>query len=656
MAVSVSIENLYNWVTSQPLNTVDTPYVLNITWSSRTQKINNLPIDEYDLRRALDESYVYLDLSATTLPAWSTYIGIFFSWSGCLFQNLKALIKTPNFPSNGCTNWSGLFSGCTNLKVVSNIPSNIQVMDSSFSGCTSLTDVPAIPDTVYDLRYTFKNCTSLENAPSIGSGVQTMERSFEGCTSLTNLSSFNSVVTNLLYTFKNCTSLTNVPVYFVANAITLEGTFSGCSSLDWNIILPPTVTSVKEAFKGTAIHNILNIFSLTTNLTNIQSVFEDCQNLSQLAVIPRTVTQMSYAFKNTNITFARLYVNVNDCPQMCEAFANCSNLTYVETNLPIEFFYGNNVVSYLQDVFSGCSSLRQIAIKTISEADWHVFSLKFGQNDVQGTVYDKNGNKTAIPQTSITKSTLRLPILTDEVWFPTGLTDSEIDDTILDMLGKRYGVFNKTVIDPRHKSFVLLADDPSYITTNITRGAVIKQAAFDAAHPVDEIYIQYPTQKAPADLYNVGGVRSTWEDITSEYDGAFFRAYKSGTSKSFADSTVNPNQLSNYKQGNQNAYHRHSIDHTQSFSWTGSHAHDFTKGGGVLGLSVTSGTETTQGLAGSNSGLWKNNNKAINYVASKSITVSGNTSYSGYSGYDGSSSKTESRPDNFAIRIWKRTA
>ena len=76
----------------------------------------------------------------------------------------------------------------------------------------------------------------------------------------------------------------------------------------------------------------------------------------------------------------------------------------------------------------------------------------------------------------------------------------------------------------------------------------------------------------------------------------------------------------------------------------------------MLGLSVTSGTETTQGLAGSNSGLWKNNNKAINYVASKSITVSGNTSYSGYSGYDGSSSKTESRPDNFAIRIWKRTA
>lgn len=43
---------------------------------------------------------------------------------------------------------------------------------------------------------------------------------------------------------------------------------------------------------------------------------------------------------------------------------------------------------------------------------------------------------------------------------------------------------------------------------------------FDIVHPIGEIYVQYPNQNPPLELYN----RGNWEDITSQYAGLFFRA------------------------------------------------------------------------------------------------------------------------------------
>lgn len=43
---------------------------------------------------------------------------------------------------------------------------------------------------------------------------------------------------------------------------------------------------------------------------------------------------------------------------------------------------------------------------------------------------------------------------------------------------------------------------------------------FDLCHPVGEIYIRYPGQSSPRDLYK----RGTWDNISDEYAGLFFRA------------------------------------------------------------------------------------------------------------------------------------
>lgn len=49
------------------------------------------------------------------------------------------------------------------------------------------------------------------------------------------------------------------------------------------------------------------------------------------------------------------------------------------------------------------------------------------------------------------------------------------------------------------------------------------QTAFDDAHPINEVYTQYPWQKSPEELYNTDRVKSVWE-IIKDYNGAFFRA------------------------------------------------------------------------------------------------------------------------------------
>ena len=48
----------------------------------------------------------------------------------------------------------------------------------------------------------------------------------------------------------------------------------------------------------------------------------------------------------------------------------------------------------------------------------------------------------------------------------------------------------------------------------------IQEIAFNAAHPVGEIYIQFPGKEDPQTLYG----RGSWDNISNEFAGLFFRA------------------------------------------------------------------------------------------------------------------------------------
>ena len=120
--------------------------------------------------------------------------------------------------------------------------------------------------------------------------------------------------------------------------------------------------------------------------------------------------------------------------------------------------------------------------------------MKFGANTVEGEIFDKDGNITTIPQTSITKTTLKLPVKTDEVWFPIlAEPDADIDDVIADVINTRYSYFKKTVVPPNEESFVLWAKKPSNFRTNLPIAG--------SSIPVGFIMAQYKKANANGWLY-----------------------------------------------------------------------------------------------------------------------------------------------------------
>lgn len=49
------------------------------------------------------------------------------------------------------------------------------------------------------------------------------------------------------------------------------------------------------------------------------------------------------------------------------------------------------------------------------------------------------------------------------------------------------------------------------------------QDIFDAVHPIGEVYYQVVDAPEPEALYNSASISSTWEDITTTYDGRYLK-------------------------------------------------------------------------------------------------------------------------------------
>ncbi len=165
-AHSVSISDLDTWLSSQPVNSKDKPYKLNITGlnASNTKNDNETNIKDNTLRKYLKNNPTkYVDLSGTTIPG-------------------------------SVTDLSCAFCGCTTLVKAPTISSGVTSLDTCFQGCTNLTDVPAIPSSVDDMNYAFKGCTSLKKVTiaynSTRDSLGTFDLwgyAFNGCTSFQTL-------------------------------------------------------------------------------------------------------------------------------------------------------------------------------------------------------------------------------------------------------------------------------------------------------------------------------------------------------------------------------------------------------------------------------------------------------------------------------------
>ena len=110
---------------------------------------------------------------------------------------------------------------------------------------------------------------------------------------------------------------------------TMRSTFAGCSNLNKNITIPPTVT---EAWRIFAYCENFNQNVIFPDGTNVQGAFVNCNGINRTVHIPR-YSDISYMFANCAYFNASMYVPVcrgtNISEQeynSYELFANCYNL------------------------------------------------------------------------------------------------------------------------------------------------------------------------------------------------------------------------------------------------------------------------------------------------------------------------------------------
>ena len=448
MAVeTVAFSELNSWLQAQPRNTADTPYELEITGLTE----DNILLVKNVLQR---NSTKYVDLSNTDIP--NSILGLY----NCFYQ-CTSLISAPNIP-NSVIYMEHCFEGCTSLTTAPNIPNSVTNMESCFCQCTSLTTAPNIPDSVVVMYDCFYDCTALTTAPNIPNSVTDMGYCFCGCTALTTAPNIPNSVTGMSGCFKRCISLTTAPE--IPNSVTdMPYCFQNCTSLTTAPNIPSSVKSIYNCFEGCT--SLTTAPTIPNSIESMEGVFINCYNLTTIPNIPSSVTNMEYCFVGCYNLKVISHIP-NTVTQMGECFKNCTSLEEItlfeaDLNTLIE-----NDSSY---IFEGCVSLIKIGVpsKIKESSDWHAFRLKFGTSTVEGKVYDKNGTGTAIASTSITKDTLRLPIKTDELWFPSGYTDQEIDAIIEKVIQYRYTYWNKEVLEPDKKNFVLWADDPDNSYSNL---------------------------------------------------------------------------------------------------------------------------------------------------------------------------------------------
>lgn len=167
-------------------------------------------------------------------------------------------------------------------------------------------------------------------------------------------------------------------------------------------------------------------------------------------------------------------------------------------------------------------------------------------------------------------------------------------------------------------------------------------SVFNMNYPIGFTYVQYPQQASPNELW---GKFSTWEEIS--YDGAFFRASGGNAADFIEKSGVLSKQEQSLQSHNHSIAHKHSrgtMEITGALSGT-KDIYNGASGAFTINYDQNSRPRWEDDMTGTYANC--------SFVASRSWT--GYTSEP-TNDNSGSTGDTETRPSNYSVRIWKRTA
>lgn len=474
MVIELTVGQLSTWLSEQSENTPDTPYEINLTDVTNT---NITYIKSY--LQANPTKYVNLS------PTYITNYSMSLSY---LFENCTTLIESPRFatPTFGLhPSMYAAFRGCTNLKY-GYLISGTQDASRAFQGCTSLISFPGgITSYLRDISYFCDGCTSLQTMPYLSDTVTNIEGAFRNCTSLTSITNIPSSIRNIAYAFKGCTGITSAPD--IPYGITsLESTFEGCTALEECGSIANSVTNFTKTFKGCSSMTSFPDISSNGSIGIMEGTFEGCTGITTFS-FPLSVRNVKNCFKG--VTSLETVNNVPSGITNAEScFEGCTSLTTINLfSIPLDTLKNN--VNF-KDMFRGCTSLTSIGSAVEESDDWHIFYFKViaypTYGGINGRVYDKEGNYTEVSYYNYFNNINMVFFqLTDELWFPPNLmTDADVFSVIEKVISKKVSYFNKEVVDPEKKTFIMYADDPEEVHTNLKLGGGI--TVYDTEEELEE--------------------------------------------------------------------------------------------------------------------------------------------------------------------------
>ena len=272
----------------------------------------NVPFVNNSMRQAFSGCYNIRNITNIS----NTVTDMDFAFSLCY-----NLVDSPIIP-NSITKMNYTYQYCYNLVNVPTIPNSVSQMYGTFQNCRAIVSLPDIPYGVTDIRGTFKDCVKLQNAPHIPNTVINMSNSFEDCYKLVNAPAIPNSVTNMYYTFQYCNSLVNAPD------------------------IPDSVTNMYYTFRGCS--SLVNAPKLSNNVSRITSLFMSCSSLVNAPVIPNSVTAFDFTFS------------------LCTSLVNAPVIPNSVTSMYMTFYYCNkmqtapiipNSVNIFEGTFEGCTNL-----------------------------------------------------------------------------------------------------------------------------------------------------------------------------------------------------------------------------------------------------------------------------------------------------------
>lgn len=274
-------------------------------------------------------------------------------------------LQTVNIGNNVQSIPTNAFSGCSNITTTNYSGTITQWCSISFANAysnpiayshnlyinnTEITDL-IIPDSVTQIKpYSFRNCTGLHSISFTGNVTTIGSYSFCLCSGLTSINIPNGVVSIGDYAFVNCGSMTSVSI---PNSITSIGTqsFNGC-------IIDTLYYNAYPAGMKKNVFPSVQVLHIGNNVTSVESgAFYQSSTLSHLEIGNSLTMIGESAFANcTALTEVTIPVNITSIGG--SAFHSCTNLSTVHYNADSCLTMGSSTYP----VFYGCSQLNNITI------------------------------------------------------------------------------------------------------------------------------------------------------------------------------------------------------------------------------------------------------------------------------------------------------